>query len=183
MKIAIDIDDTITNTKQEQIKLWKEYYNKNPKEGYSEKLPKLINEWADSYINDFWDTYREHLSFHSPYKKDVGKYINLLRKEGHTVCIVTSRPKDKYDNLFTRISIALIENNIEVDDIYTDARDKGLFCKENNFDLLIDDDIKHILSAQKHGLKAILFNKNKKYNGAQTITWKELYSIIKSANY
>ncbi len=183
MKIAVDIDDTITNTKQEQIKLWKEYYINNPKPGYSEELPALINEWGDEYINDFWDLNREHLSFHSPYKENVGLIIEKLRNDGHTVCIVTSRPKYKYDGLISRINKALIENNIEVDNIFTDAYDKGSFCKEHNFDLLIDDDIKHILSAQKHGLKAILFNNNSTYAGTQTTTWEELYDIIKSAKF
>ena len=73
MKIAIDIDDTLTNTKQQQIKLWKKYYNNNPHKDYSEKLPQNINEWGDKYIEDFWDTYRELLSFNSSYK-DI-KYI------------------------------------------------------------------------------------------------------------
>ena len=45
MKIAIDIDDTLTNTKDNQIKLWKEYYNKQPKAGFSEQLPSDINEF------------------------------------------------------------------------------------------------------------------------------------------
>lgn len=180
MKIAIDIDDTLTNTREQQLIYWKEYYNNNPKEGYSEDLPAAINEWGDEYIQEFWDTYRELLSFKSSYKDDVGKIVEQLKEDGHEVCIVTSRPEYKYTNLKERIASALKENNIKIDKIYTDARDKGKYCKEHNFDLLIDDDIKHVLSAKKLGLKAILFNENNDYDGLQTTTWKELYNIIKT---
>ncbi len=181
MKIAIDIDDTLTNTKENQIKLWKEYYNKNPKEGFSENLPKEINEFnIDEYIDIFWDTYREELSFNSSYKQDTSPIIKKLQDEGHKLCIVTSRPQNKYTNLITKIKKSLNENNIQINTIYTDILDKGIFCKQHNFDLLIDDSLNQILSANKNGLKTILFNQNIEYNGLQTTTWKELYTIIKT---
>lgn len=181
MKIGIDIDDTLTNTKEYQEILWKEYYNNKPKKGFSAKLPEEINEFdVDEYIEIFWNTYRDQLSFNSSYKKDIPEIINKLKKDGHELCIVTSRPQDRYTNLIERIKDALKENNIKIDIIYTDVREKGTFCKENNIDLLIDDSLKHILSAQNNGLKAILFGENSKYNGLQTNTWKDLYNIIKT---
>lgn len=180
MKIAIDIDDTLTNTKDNQIKLWKEYYNKQPKVGFSEQLPSDINEFdADEYIGIFWDTYREELSFNSTYKKDASNIIDKLKSDGHELCIVTSRPDDRYKNLKEKITTALKENNIHIDAIHTNARDKGLYCKEHNFDLLIDDNIKQIQSAKNNGLKGILFNEIKDYKGLQTNNWKDLYNIIK----
>ena len=180
MKIAIDIDDTLTNTKENQIKLWKEFYNKNPKENYSEELPHNINEFdAGEYIGLFWDTYREQLSFNSTYKKDTSIIIDKLKEEGHELCIVTSRPDDRYENLKEKIAIALKEHNIHIETIHTNARDKGTYCKDHNFDLLIDDSIKQIQSAKNNGLKTILFNEIKDYEGLQTNNWKDLYNIIK----
>lgn len=180
MKIAIDIDDTLTNTKENQIKLWKKYYNSNPKIGFSEQLPSDINEFdADEYIGIFWDTYREELSFNSTYKKDASNIIDKLKEEGYELCIVTSRPDERYTNLKEKITKALKENNINIDSIHTNARDKGLYCKEHNFDLLIDDNIKQIKSAQNNGLKGILFNEIPNYEGLQTNNWKDLYNIIK----
>ena len=183
MKIAIDIDDTLTNTKDNQIKLWKEYTKNNPNSKYTEQLPNDINEFdVGEYITTFWNTYREQLSFESTYKKDTSIIIDKLKKDGHELCIVTSRPDDRYTNLKERISKALKENNINIDTIHTNARDKGSYCKEHNFNLLIDDNIKQIESAKAHGLQAILFNKDKSYKGLQTTTWKELYNIIKELN-
>lgn len=180
MKIAIDIDDTLTNTKDNQIKLWKEYVKTNPNPNYSEELPLNINEFdAGEYISIFWNTYREQLSFESTYKQDASTIIDKLINDGHELCIVTSRPDSRYKNLKDRIKKALIENEIHIDTIHTDARDKGSYCKEHNFDLLIDDNIKQIESAKAHGLQAILFNDIKSYQGLKTTTWKELYNIIK----
>lgn len=183
MKIAIDIDDTLTNTKDNQIKLWKEYIKNNPNPNYTEELPYNINEFdAGEYIGIFWNTYREQLSFNSTYKVDASSIIDKLKSDGHELCIVTSRPDNRYKNLKERISTALKDNNIHIDTIHTNARDKGSYCKEHNFNLLIDDNIKQIESAKSHGLQAILFNQNESYNGLQTTTWKELYNIIKELN-
>ena len=53
------------------------------------------------------------------------------------------------------------------------------FCKENNFDLIIDDSINHITKANELNIKTILFNNNNDYKGNQTNNWLELYKIIK----
>ena len=40
---------------------------------------------------------------------------------------------------------------------------KGLFCKNNNIDLLIDDSIKHCKDCQSYNIKSILFARNNKF--------------------
>ena len=180
MKIAIDIDDTLTDTKDNQIKLWKEYIHNNPNPNYTEELPNNINEFdAGEYINNFWDTYREELSFKSPYKKDVAAIINKLKDDRHELCIVTSRPDEKYVNLKNKIILSLKLNKINIDKVYTNVRIKGAYCKEHNFDLLIDDNLKQIENANTNGIKTILFNYNPQYKGLQTTSWKKIYNIIK----
>ena len=73
--------------------------------------------------------------------------------------------------------------NIPIDIYYTDVRNKGLFCYENNIDLLIDDTLNHIKEANKLGIKTILFNTDKEYTGNKTTNWKELYEIIKENQF
>lgn len=181
MKIGIDIDDTLTNTKENQIKLWKEYYNNKPKVGFSEQLPPDINEFdVDEYISIFWDTYRNELSFNSTFKENTSTIINQLIKDGHQLCIITSRPDYKYDDLKGKLRKIFKENNINIETLYTDIRDKGIFCKENNIDLLIDDSLKHVTNTISLGKKAILFNNIPSYKGLQTDNWIDLYNIIKS---
>ena len=162
-----------------QIILWKKYVENNPNDEFSTVLPNNINSFGIRYIDEFWDTYREQLSFNSTYKEDASIIIDKLKNDGHELCIVTSRPDDRYENLKEKITTALKENNIHIDTIHTNARDKGSYCKEHNFDLLIDDNIKQIQSAKNNGLKGILFNEIKDYEGLQTNNWKDLYNIIK----
>ena len=104
MKIAIDIDDTLTNTRDNQKRLWKEYINNYPNNDYNEELPYNINEFdAGEYIDKFWELYRYKLSFEATYKQDASTIINKLKEDGHDLCIVTARPDSGYDDLKGRI--------------------------------------------------------------------------------
>lgn len=178
MKIGIDIDDTLTNTKEKQIIHWKEYLKKYPQNKYTEKLPSNINTFGDPYINKFWDEYREELSFNTTFKKDASKVLHTLKSDGHTLCIITSRPDEKYKDLKLRLTKWFKENNIPITIFYTNIKEKALFAKNNNIDLIIDDDLIQCQNALKLNLKAILFNKDSLFNGPQATTWQEVYEII-----
>ena len=144
MLIGIDIDVTLINTKEKQLIYWEEYVTKNPKEGYTKELPSTINYFDDKYINIFWDTYRKHLAFEPSFKDNVSEILHKLKKEGFKFCIVTARREEKCPNIKNKIKNWFKENNIPSDIIHTDVDNKGLFCKENNIDIFIDDDIKNI---------------------------------------
>lgn len=182
MKIGIDIDDTITDTRSLQLVYWREYVLNNPKENYNENLPVTINDFDDLYVQKFWDLYREPL-FNAPIKSGVDIVSKKLKEDGHTLCIITSRPDYKYKDLKSRIKKFMKSNNVHIDIIYTDIRNKGKFCFENNFDLFIDDSINHVKAVKEYGIKAILFNKNTNYEGVQTDNWLDLYEIIKKDEF
>lgn len=177
MKIGIDIDDTLTNTKEAQLQYWKEYVSNNKSDIYSFNLPENINRFGDPYIDLFWDTYREAL-FAPPFKENAGEVISKLRKEGHIIYIITSRPKAKYDHLVDKLVNVFKSNNIEYDFIITDIKEKGKYISDNNIDILIDDDVLHCEDVYKHGKTAILFNKINNYNHFMTDDWKKVYDII-----
>lgn len=179
MKIGIDIDDTLVNTKEKQIMLWKEYYQKNPNTKYTKELPQNINDFGDEYIDSFWEIYREEL-LKVTYKKDCSETLNKLTNDGYKLCIVTSRPKEKYNNLIEQTLKDFEINKIPIQEIHTNIKNKALFCKNNKIDILIDDSIKHCENALKEGITAILFNNNSNYRGYQTNNWKKVYSIIKN---
>ena len=172
MKIGIDIDDTIVNTKELQIRLWQEYIKNNKTNKYTKKLPSNINEFGDPYINTFWDTYREQLSFSTTAKKDAKEVIKQLQEKGYKLCIITSRPEEKYTNLKERIKDHLSQYDIYIEEIITDAKDKGFSMINNNVDILIDDDIRHINSALKYNKKAIHLNDN--------TSWKDIEKLIRN---
>ncbi len=179
MKIGIDIDDTLVDTRSMLKKYWKEYYLNNPNKEYNEKIPNNINTgWEEKYINKFWDLYRFKLAY-PPFKENAKEILHKLKKENYSLCIITSRQKEKYPNLENNLKEWFQKNDIPVDYIHTDVLEKGLFCKNNQIDILIDDTITHINNANQHKIKTILFNNNKEYKGIQTDNWKDLYNIIK----
>lgn len=182
MKIGIDIDDTLTNTKDIQKIYWLKYYQQNPQDGYSENIPTTINDFGDQYIEKFWDTYRQELTYKPSFKENCSQIINKLNKDGHILCIITSRPNNKYKNLLQETKKWFKKNNINISIIYTDVRDKAEFLVKNNIDLLIDDNINHCQKAINLGKKAILFNNIPKYNNLQTDNWLDLYNIINNLN-
>lgn len=179
MKIGIDIDDTLINTKEQQIIYWKEYISKYPKEGYTEELPTTINDWDDEYINRFWDLYRTHFAFEPTFKKDVAKVLHKLKEEGDILCIITARRERNCPDIKNKIRNWLKENDIPIKTIYTDINNKGLCCRKKKIDVFIDDDIKNITSANNCNIKTIMFNKNPNYNGLQADNWIDVYNILK----
>ena len=142
MKIGIDIDDTLTNTKELQKEVWKKYYLDNPEEGYSEEIPNNINTFGFPYIEKYWDIYREDL-FYPTFKKNASKIVKQLKKDGHELCVITSRPSYKYKDLHKRLHKWFEENDIPIETLCTNIKNKGHYCKKKNINLLIDNDIAH----------------------------------------
>jgi hypothetical protein len=178
MRIGVDIDDTLINTKEVQIAKWEEYVTNNHNSRYTKELPKNINHFGDPYIDRFWDEYREVLSFSPSFKKGAAEALMHLRSLGNEVIIITSRPQEKYKDLTERINNMCLENGLEVDKIATDVRDKGLYCLENDIHILIDDDIRHIHSANKAERYTILFNEDKNYFGLQLTDWYAVDKVL-----
>lgn len=178
MRIGIDIDDTLTNTIELQKSYWKEYHHNNPNPDYTDEIPKNINTFGFKYIEDYWDQYREQL-FYPTFKENASLITNKLKEDGHELCVITSRPDYKYKDLHKRLEIWFKENNIPIDIIYTNIKNKGHYCKKKNIDLLIDNDIAQIEEANKYHVKCIMFNNIDSYKGLKTTSWLELYDIIK----
>lgn len=177
MNIGVDIDDTLTKTRESQIIFWREYIKDYPNENYTEVLPDNINTFGDEYIDAFWDCYREKL-FASPFKEDASEVLQKLKKDGFNIYIITARRKEKYPHLEEMIMKNFKENNIPYDKILTDAKDKGKCMSENNVSILIDDEIFNCEDAIKYGKKAILFNDRVKYDGLKVNNWLDLYDLI-----
>ena len=178
MTIGIDIDDTLTNTKELQASYWKEYYLNNPEEGYTEEVPSNINTFGFPYIEAYWDIYREQL-FYPTFKENASKVVKMLKNDGYDLCVITSRPDHKYKDLHKRLENWFNENGIPIDTIYTNIKNKGHYCKKKNIDLLIDNDIAQIEEANKYHVKTIMFGNRDDYKGLKASNWLELYDIIK----
>ena len=81
---------------------------------------------------------------------------NLLKKQGHEFIVITARGgfvekmKDDAIRLFN-------ENNIEFDKYYWKVKDKLEICRNENIDIMIDDDWKIIKKLADNNIKTLYF--------------------------
>lgn len=124
MKIGIDIDDTITDTRScvfEYKKL--AYPERNPRE----MLP------SDLYT-EFMAKYELEIHKNAKLKENVVENIHRLHKNNEII-IITSRD-NKSENITKEY---LKSNNIPYDQIYFNISEKGQLAKNLGINIFIDD--------------------------------------------
>ena len=189
MRIAIDIDDTMTNIKDKLT---------NAAIKYAKSLKKDLHNIAynivDIYNNEnifqelfnfnyeelkyFLGTIQEEITDNAIPRENCVKVINKLHNDGNEIYIITARDKEFHDDPYLQSKQWLEKNLIYYDKLIVNARDKGKACIENNIDLLIDDNIKNCLNVNNLGIDTIVFG-NKNDIGIKNINnWEEMYEYI-----
>ena len=174
MRIGIDLDDTISCTREEINYLFNEYLkNNNINEDDLNR-----DDIRRFYKNNFKNVLNNVLV-----KENASYYINKLSKNNE-IYIITARSKD-----FVGYSVDIEEityywlnrNNIKYNKVIFNSHYEGkrITCVENKIDLFIDNDIENINWVKSSGIKTILFDDSGKYTGIECITnWKDLYNYI-----
>lgn len=177
MKIGIDIDNTICSTDEViDIKI-KEYIkehgmsqeeffgdNANIEKFYEEKIIEVISE----------DPIK-------PYFLEVLKKL----KDNNEIIIVTARNETfvKTSQSMRKATMDwLAKNNIYYDKYFDDAYKEGKVkvCKDENIDIIIDDDINNYLAFKEHGVNTLLFDDKCKYLDIvdRVGSWEEVLDIL-----
>ena len=150
MRIGIDIDGVLNS----QYNFCIDYGTKFCNELGKYKLENInaidttdMFLWEEGIAHQFWDTYREDLVVKSPTKKYASEVINKLKNDGNLIYIITARKNnDEWFPDFLKKDVEgitkkwLNENKIYYDEITFDVKDKGKYCKNNNIDIMIEDD-------------------------------------------
>lgn len=188
MNIGIDIDNTITTT----LPILKEYCKRYNEEVVRRNL--IMNEkgfatfnlydWTKEEEMDFCDKYLEEVVMKAKVKENASEIIKKLKKEGNYIYIITSRKKPHFKNPYSLTKCFLEKNQIEYNELIVECEDKYTFCKENNIDIMIDDEPQNINSISKI-LPVIVFEgvQNENCGGKNIIkvdNWLEVYKIIES---
>ena len=151
LTIAIDIDDTITNTFDFMIPYIAEFYSIN--------LDYLKN---------------NNISYTTLTKEMKEKEL------GHKIIIITARSFLFYTDPYKISEEYLKNNNIIYDEIIC-SFDKAGKCKEYNVDILIDDSIDNCTAAKKLGITSLLFDCKPNQNNLEhtkVYSWKDVYHYI-----
>ena len=190
MNIGIDIDNTITEIKEENnaayeyaIKLGKNIKNAdNPFEDIKKNGDTYKKKFQFSYdeLKYFLKNIQEEITNNAKPRDNAVEIINRLRKEGHKIFIITARDSEFHDDPYILSKNWLDKNNIEYDKIIVNAREKGTVCKNENVDLFIDDQLNNCLDVLTKGIKVIRISdeisKNKDIIDLKN--WNEIYDYI-----
>ena len=172
IKIAVDIDDTILCTKELVEYYWKEFIKNNS------QIENKKYKWGDPELALFWQIYREDLAF-GKIKPGVQQALNKLLKKGYKVDLLSARPLEKYAPLKKQMVEYFEQNDINYDYLNIGFYEKKYFLQEHQYDILIDNDIRHMIEAEEIGITPILYGPyNNEYKGYQTNNWEEIPQII-----
>ena len=159
MKIAIDIDDTIT--KVDRVTPSQQYITQN-------HLPfQLVNPDAHA-IRDIFDWTQEdvmrfiwsgggQIFTEAPARQGAKEVIEELCAQGHRITILTARSGDWFPDPIALSRKQLERNQIPYDELVADVYEKGKYCVENDIEVLIEDNFEICKLAQELGVKAIMF--------------------------
>lgn len=177
MKIGIDIDNTICSTDEViDIKI-KEYIKEH---GMSQE--EFFGD--SSNMDKFYKEKILEVIAEDPVKDDFLRVLNKL-KVNNEIIIVTAR-----NETFVKTSQSmrkatkdwLAKNNIYYDKYFDDVYKEGKVkvCKDENIDIIIDDDINNYIAFKENGIKTLLFDDRGKYLDVvdRVGSWKEVEDIL-----
>lgn len=158
MKIAIDIDDTLTNSFSYFQPFVAEFFGVDVemlrREGISySNLPAC---WKPREL-EFCRTYYDRIAAQTPFKPDARRGVDTLRKSGHKIVILTGRTTEFYTDPYLTTREELKNGGIRCDALSC-TLDKGAYCAAEGIDLLIDDLPENCAQANAHGIPALLFD-------------------------
>lgn len=174
MRIGIDIDNTIVDTRKSVFKYKRKSKFKHNKGYYLD--------WKKEEQEEFLDQYVEDIHKDAEVKEYAKEAIDQLKDMGHEIIIITYRDNIRSYSSNKNTKKYLEEHAIYYNDILFGAFNKGEVCKEHHIDLLIDDSLENIESAVQEGISVLVYpmfyNKNTKY--PRVANWKEVVEYIKN---
>ena len=184
MKIGIDVDNTITNT----IPILKQYCKKYNDEVVKRDLKMNIKGYSSSTLYDW--TEEENLVFCNKYLREIvlkadikekaKEIIEKIKNDGNEIYIMTARRKPTFINPYNTTKLQLDKLGIVYNEIVVNCVDKCKFCRENNLDLMIEDEPQNVNPISKL-IPIIVFSgiHNEDCKGKNVIkvdTWNEVYT-------
>ena len=191
MIIGVDIDDTLTDIRDELAEEALKYAKSLNKEIDEKKVVWDKNNNGSSFKERYNLDYDELLYFFSNIQENITKKakpredvvdgIKKLRKDGHKIYIITARDSEFHNDPYELSKTWLDKNNIEYDKLIVNARDKVKICKEQNVNIFIDDKLSNCIEISNENIITIrITNYTEQHkNIVNKKNWKEIYEYIK----
>ena len=183
MIIAVDIDDTLTNTFSylqpcvaEFFKVSRNYLIKN-EISYCNLPP----EWKKREL-EFCKAYFDKVIETTPFKRGASGAIKALKAAGHKIIIITGRDERMYLDPYKTTEAELKNGDIIYDKLIC-TTDKKSALKKENVSVLIDDAVFNLNAAKSVGVIPVMFSSkwNYKENSPyqRVKCWGEAVKFIK----
>lgn len=182
MNIAIDIDDTLTESFDYFQPFVAEFYGADVETLRKKNISysTLPREWKSREL-EFCRTCYDGRAADTPFKSDAAWGVNRLREMGHRIVIITGRTGEFYTDPYKTTRQELENGGISYDKLICTI-DKGAACEAEGISLLIDDLPANCADAVSHGIPALLFD-SKVNRNAQTLcrrvhNWAEAVEAV-----
>lgn len=184
MRIALDIDNVTTDTIKSTYKVVNKCKYKNE---LLQRIDKIVNaNLDDEYTKHFYEKHALEVFSDASLKEGTKEYIEKLKSDGHTIIFITSRgDQNEYYIGTEKITIDFFKKHkIPYDKIIFNTTKKEIACKNENIDILLDDNVTFCKNVNDVGIKTIIFNtkENKNIDAGNIMrvnSWKEFYEYIK----
>ena len=191
MRIGIDLDGVVIDS-ETTFRTYEEIFDIDTIKGnnlINREEPKFQARynWTEEQKQEFIEKYFLTVSKESNLMSGFIGVYNLLKKQGHEFVVITARGgfvKEMKDDAIRLLE----ENNITFDKYYWKIDDKLEVCKNENVDIMIDDDWRIIKKLADNNIKTLYFRdtnlvklEENKYI-KEVNNWGDIYRIIKELN-
>ena len=191
MKIGLDIDGVILNFENE-IRVKSELYDLLELKGKgcvhpNEFLDCDRYEWSKEELDIFREKYFVEATKDSNLMPGAKQIIQMLRKDGHNLVIITARGITIKEMKQTAIN-KFREYNLEFDQYFWQKENKLDICKKENVDVMIDDKASICKLISENKIKTLYFrdvNREKLEENEylkEVNNWGEIYRYIYNLN-
>lgn len=183
MNIAIDIDDTLTESFDYFQPFVAEYFGADLEELKQKNISysTLPEQWKQEELG-FCKAYYDRTAADTPFKPDAAWGVEKLREMGHRIIIITGRTRAFYTDPYRTTEEELAKGGIAYDKLIC-TLDKAAACVEENIGLLIDDLSANCEAVARRGIPAIVFvgkgNREERTEHLRVENWAEAVEAVK----
>ena len=184
MVIGVDLDDTITNSFEDLMPYFAEYFDLNldycKENNYSyNNFPEKLKERKSEFIKYLQGN---RLLNNISVKENAVQVLKELNKLGCKIIIITSRNDNILPNAFLETKSFLEQNEIIYDTLFCE-HDKHKILLQEGVELFIDDSLKGLIynrdACQYHILFNSVINKQEESEFLRVSSWIEIKNIVR----
>mgnify|MGYP000026084012 CR=1 FL=1 len=183
MDIAVDIDDTLTNSFDYFMPFIAEYLGVELSELKRRNISysNLPEEWRGSEV-DFCRKYYDRIVSDTTFKPDAAWGMRELHRLGHRIIIITGRTEQLYTDPYKTTREELARGGIEYDGLICTTK-KAEACMSENISIMIDDLPKNCKAVAACGVTPLLFtspaNRDSDVPYRRVGSWAEAVEAVK----